>query len=338
MVDIDILNDAELLEQKKRYMQRLDSVFHLEKAKEQETFRLNVCLGNSVVDMYREPENWVESCLEDLALQYKTMRRNSQYCPLILMGKPYSVHFTDRIFGSEVFFNERSGEWYNKNIGRKVGTLKNVDLETDETWNLAQRITWAFKNTGVKGIYFSMATISSPLNTLINLYGSGVLMDMLLEPEAVRHDLEVITQTQEAMHFWYEKQIEEDQLQCTTAVIRLQPPGYSQLCGCSTQLISPDLYDSLIRPYDERILKAHSNGGMIHLCGSHLQHLEIFKTMKSLRALQLNDQAADDLEKYAAILRTDQVLYVRPTNKMPLERIEEICAGRPAIIVSDIQW
>ena len=166
----------------------------------------------------------------------------------------------------------------------------------------------------------------------------SVLMDMLLEPEAVEHDLEVITQAQEAMHSWYLQQIGEDQLQCTTAVIRLQPPGYSQICGCSTQLISPHLYKELIGPYDERILMAHPRGGMIHLCGSHLQHLETFKAMKCLRALQLNDQAADDLEKYAEVLRNDQVLYVRPTEKMPPEKIEELCANRPSVIVSDIRW
>ncbi|MBS6645827.1 MAG: hypothetical protein KH366_19810 [Clostridiaceae bacterium] len=335
---IDRLNDEELLEQNKRYMQELDHLFCPETIEAREPFRLNVLLGRSSVDLYREPENWVESCLEDLARQYEKMREQSLYRPLILMGKPYSVHFTDQIFGAEVIFNETSGEWYNKTINSRVGELKVADLVMNETWVLAKRIAKAFKESGVKAPYFSMPTISGPLNILINLYGSGVLMDMLLEPEAVSHDLEVITQAQEAMHSWYSQQIEEGQLQCTTAVIRLQPPGYSQLCGCSTQLISPELYDKLIRPYDERILKAHGKGGMIHLCGSHLQHLETFKGMKCLRALQLNDQAADDLEKYAEVLRNDQVLYVRPTGKMSPERIKELCLVRPSVIVSNIAW
>lgn len=334
---LDCLNDEEVMAQRELHMKQLNRLFE-GPPKASQPFYLDACLGRSSVDLYLEPENWVEDCLRDLARQCEENLRRGRYCPLILMGKPYSVHFTDCIFGAEVFFSQSSGEWYNKPFQTPAGSLKKPVLEESEAWNLAKRIAKAFRDSGVKAPYFSMTTIASPLNVLLNLYGSDVLVDLLLEPEAVRRDLDVITQAQVDMHQWYAENIEEDQLQCTTAVIRMQPPGFSQLCGCSTQLISSDLYASMILPYDHRILKAHKYGGMIHLCGSHLQHLETFCNMEALRALQLNDQAADDLDGYVAGLRKDQVLYVRPTKRMTAERIREICSGRPVVITSDIQW
>ena len=55
--------------------------------------------------------------------------------------------------------------------------------------------------------------------------------------------------------------------------------------------------------------------------------------MKNLRSLQLNDRAAEDLALYMEGLRDDQILYVMPCEKMPVERIVDISKGERVVLV-----
>jgi hypothetical protein len=75
---------------------------------------------------------------------------------------------------------------------------------------------------------------------------------------------------------------------------------------------------------------------MIHLCGRHTQHLGTWREMKELRALQIMGMASKDLEHYWSGLREDQVVYVHPTDSMPLRRIMEITGGYRVVIVADV--
>ena len=72
---------------------------------------------------------------------------------------------------------------------------------------------------------------------------------------------------------------------------------------------------------------------MIHLCGTHTQHLKTFREMKKLRSVQLNDRAAEDLELYLKGLREDQIIYVNPCPTMPAEKILEISGGKRIVLV-----
>ncbi len=137
------------------------------------------------------------------------------------------------------------------------------------------------------------------------------------------------------MHKWYLDHLPLEQLQPVLPHTRAQPPGYGQLCGCSTQLLPPDLYEEFVAPLDEELLTVYPNGGMIHLCGVHTQHIPVWRQMKPLRAVQLNDRAAEDLEVYWNGLRPDQLFYVNPCPGMPVERIMKITGGRRLVIIAD---
>jgi hypothetical protein len=63
---------------------------------------------------------------------------------------------------------------------------------------------------------------------------------------------------------------------------------------------------------DDEILSLYPGGGLIHLCGSHSQHIPTWRRMASVRAVQINDRATEDVELYLAGLREDQLLYVVP--------------------------
>jgi len=71
---------------------------------------------------------------------------------------------------------------------------------------------------------------------------------------------------------------------------------------------------------------------MMHLCGTHAQHIPAFRVMKNLCSIQINDRAAEDLELYFNGLRSDQIIYVAPTPLLTLERILEITKGKRLVL------
>jgi hypothetical protein len=74
---------------------------------------------------------------------------------------------------------------------------------------------------------------------------------------------------------------------------------------------------------------------MIHLCGSHAQHLPVFRNMKSLHAVQVNDRAAEDLQLYFDGLREDQVIYLNPCAGMTIDKAMEITGGRRLVLCTN---
>jgi len=102
------------------------------------------------------------------------------------------------------------------------------------------------------------------------------------------------------------------------------------------QLLGTDLYREFFAEPDDAVLGEYENGGMIHLCGTHTQHMETFRNMKNLRALQLNDRACEHLEQYLNGIREDQVLYVTPCPGMSLDKIMEISKGKRIILAANV--
>ena len=206
----------------------------------------------------------------------------------------------------------------------------------DETWALAKRTAKAFVEADVKLPLFSTSILSSALNIFINLYGQDGLIAMMEEPEAAEHDLKMINDLIRTLHKWYREHIPAQQLQPVCSSGRTQPPGSGQLCGCTTQLISGELYEEFIAPLDDRLLSVYPHGGMIHLCGCHTQHIPVFARMKHLTSLQLNDRAAEDLEAYHKLLRKDQVIYLNPCEGMTVGKALEITRGERLVLATDL--
>ena len=277
---------------------------------------------------YTNPEEWVIQCLELLAAQPECTE--NRFSPDCVEYPIYGVYFIDRMFGAHVY--QHMGQWHADYLESPVGTLQMPDLEKDETWELARRATEAFLQANVKLPLFGMPTLSSALNIYVNLYGGEGLAVMLEDEAAAAHDLKIINDLIRILHRWYIAHVPAQQLQPVISWMRTQPPGYGQLCGCTCQLLSGGMYRDLVAPLDDALLSEYPGGGMIHLCGAHTQHIPAFREMKHLRALQLNDRAAEDLPLYLEGLRPDQILYVNPCPGMPVGKIVSLY-GRERIVL-----
>jgi len=289
--------------------------------------------GNA--DMCQSPGQRLHEALDQLAEHVELLRDGRGFRPLGVRAALHGVHFVDKIFGADVF--ELDGEkdnWQAKYLSSAVGTLKRPDLDTNPTWTVAREFARSFVASGVTVPAFQLPTIASALNIGLNLYGQDILMAMMMDPPAAHRDLAVINSVLLEIHDWYRATVPSDILQQVACSGRWQPPGCGQICGCSTQLISADHYADFIAPHDDAILSRYPRGGMIHLCGTHTQHNPVWKKMQSLRAIQVNDRAAEDLEIYLREM-PEKIYYVHPCEGMPVERIEKLAKIHKIVICAE---
>jgi hypothetical protein len=326
------LSDPELVAAREAGLARLADLFDGKPAAQAMALNGVMRLTEDVGPVW---ERWLDEALDALAAQAERMQDARVFRPLIVNYNPHGVHFTDSLFGAHVFRME-DGSWQAHTLSTPIGMLRMPDLDSLPVWRDACDCALAFVELNVPAVIFGLPTIASVLNIAVNLYGQGILIAMIEQPDAARHDLKVINDLLCQMHRWYRAHIPPEQLQGIVPDGRCQPREHGQLCGCTTQLLSPWLYDEFIAPLDDELLSVYPRGGMIHLCGTHAQHIPVWREMKSLRAVQMNDRAAEDLSLYFDGLREDQILYVNPCEKMPVERIMEITGGRRVVVVADV--
>lgn len=325
------LNDIELIRIREFHFQKLSDLYAGKPL--ENVFFLYGINGYSPTNEYLEPERWVDESLEMLASISEKSLNTVVFKPLVLQTSPYGVHFVDRIFGANVYTH--GDQWWADFLETPIGELEYPDLSENHTWQLAVRMANAFLASGVSVPLFSLPTLSSSLNIGVNLYGEKILIEILINPEKAHHDLEIINQLICDLHRWYLENIPLELLQPIVAVGRCQPRGFGQLCGCTCHLLPLDLYTEFVAPLDDQLLSVYPNGGMIHLCGEHTQHIPVWKKMRSLRAIQVNDKASEDLEIYFNELREDQIIYLNPTTTMTIERALEITGGKRLVIVAE---
>ena len=334
MALFDILNDKNLIAKRDEWFAKLQDHYD-GKYSDPRAFVIYGALARGKSDPYKEPEKWVDECLEDIAKNKAEAGLNDdRFVPVCVEYGIYGVHYIDKILGANVYFQD--GQWYNDYLDSPIGELEEPDLETNETFQLSIRAAKRFAEVGGAFPLFGLPTIASALNIAVNLYGQEILMEMLADPENARKDLETINRTLVNIHKAFRAIIPEKQLQPVISWERTQPPAYGQICGCTTQLVSGSLYEEMILDLDEAVLDVYENGGMIHLCGSHSQHIENFRNMKSLKSVQLNDKAAEDLQLYFKGLREDQLIYLVPCKGMPIEKALEITGGKRLVITSPV--
>jgi len=329
------LSDPILIEKRDQWFAKMSSLF-AGTYHEPRAFVLDGVLARGKSDPYKEPEKWVDECLAHISDSLAdTILNDQKFRPVCVEYGIYGVHYIDKILGAHVY--HQAGQWYNDYLKTPIGSLTDPDLDHDETFQLSIRAAKRFAEAGGKFPLFGLPTIASVMNIAVNLYGQEILIEMLEDPENARRDLETINRTLVRIHEAFRAILPEEQLQPVISWARTQPPGFGQICGCTTQLISGELYRDMVMDLDEAVLNVYPHGGMIHLCGSHRQHIENFRKMKCLRAVQVNDRAAEDLEYYYHGLRDDQILYLCPCPGMTVERAMEITGGHRLVINAHLE-
>ena len=332
--EITLLNDPKLLAMREQHLLRLEALYAGERL--EQPFFLSSIGGSSTCTPDNDAAAWVSEALASLARVVASSCDLRVFRPLVIEYWYYGVHFVDAVLGATVIptTQEGAGGWWTTCLSSPVGSLEPPNLNNNLPWQLAQTLALAMRDCGAPLPFFAPQVLSSPLNIAINLYGEEFLIALALEPDAARHDLRIITDTIKSLTHWFQQTLPPLQFQSVWASGRCQPRGFGQLCGCSTQLLSATQYHEFIAPLDAEVLACYPRGGMMHLCGTHTQHLPTWRDMPGLRAVQLNDRAAEDFSTYFAQLRDDQIIYLLPTDGMTVERALEISAGRRLVLLT----
>lgn len=330
----DRLNDKNLIAKRDQWFSTLEDLYQ-GRYSEPRVFVVDGVLSVGRSDPYREPEQWVDECLADIANgKADAILSDTKFRPVCVEYGIYGVHYVDRILGANVYWKD--GQWYNDYLTTPIGELEFPDLEHNETFQLSVRAAKRFAEVGGEFPIFGLPTIASALNIAVNLYGQEILMEMLEDPDNARKDLLTINRLLVKLHQTFREIIPQRQLQPVVSWERTQPPGYGQICGCTTQLVSAGLYEEMIADLDAEVLRVYENGGMIHLCGSHAQHIPTFRDMPELKSVQLHDRAAEDLQLYFDGLREDQLIYLVPCKGMTIEKAISITGGKRLVVIAHV--
>ena len=322
------LCDPELVAIRDKYFERMEAVFdHGCDDREKGFVLYGTQVGIDVVpgDDYMAK---MEAALIELAEQADDLRDPEVFRPLIFSIMAYGVHFIDRLFGMD---------GYTQYLDNEVGELPIPDLDNEPSWAYVKEATQAFLDLNLTVPVFVGVCLSSPLNQAMNLYSEKFLMAMIDNPDAARRDLRVMTDVIKTMQKWYIDTVPSWQLQGAAATVRAQPPGYGHIDGCSTHIISAEMYREFIADLDNEILSLFPKGGMIHLCGNHVRHIPTWAKMPALKSVQMSSVANEEVEEQVQGLRPDQVVYLGPTSVLPLEKIMDATGGYRIILAENIE-
>ncbi len=334
----DILNSERLTAVREKHMNRLTDFFngkyHLL------PFGLagiGVCIEVDLKKDIGQIQDETEALFDILADRAEEITNEKVFRPLSIEVSVYGVHFIDKLFNSAVSYTKDTNLYWAEGLEKDIGSLRMPDFDLNELWQKTLKAYDIILNCKVNLPLIGTPTLGSPVVGLFNLYKDRLLYAFYDNPDGVRHDLRILTDTLITIHRSLIAKIPAEQFQPVIVGGRCQPRGFGQMCGCTTQLISKEIYDEFILPLDKEILQVYPNGGMIHLCGTHTQHIPTWNKLKELRAVQLNDRASEDLEYYFNGLRDDQIIYFYPTAKMTLEKAIEITGGRRLVVIDNIE-
>jgi hypothetical protein len=280
--------------------------------------------------MLKEPCLWLDDVLNDMLEHAGESADKITFKPLVIEIDPLGVHYIDVLFGARVYFH--SGQVWSDELEYDLDELRMPDLSRSEIFldsvNLARKAVEFSQGR----LFVTTPVLSCAINVGINLFGERLLETLILRPESAKRALNIINDLIIKCTQAFMKIIPDEIRRNSVAENRYAPDSFGQIDGCATQLVSAENYKNFFASLDNDVLGVSQNGGMIHLCGAHAQHIPTFRSMSKLRSVQINDRATDDLEIYYNGLRSDQIIYTAPTATMPLDRILKITKGERFVL------
>lgn len=225
------------------------------------------------------------------------------------------------MFGAHVEQHENNPPWVLHDLSHDL-TLEQVlnkdPLDFSNSWisQIIERYKF-YRETLIKYpnlnqvIRVVLPDLQSPFDNLEQITGSGIFLEIKERPGMVSSALEVMASAQIGLAKHLMPYINDGAKgishQHATAI-----RGNILLRNDSVIMMSPEMYDEIVAPHDERILRELGGGG-IHCCGKIERHAENFLRLPSCRCLDLGQPELNDV---ATIYKTAQ------ENSIPLIRVK----------------
>jgi hypothetical protein len=281
-----------------------------------------------LVRPYRS-EQWLEEQLEHLR------RHIELYCDPVTWRVPafalrrYGLHFTSAVLGCPIRA-EAGRVWCTplSESGRSPADFRAPDLDHSVPFQEMLRLVRLVADATDGRLPIELPFLAAPLLAAVELYGSDFLVTLAEDDGLAERVLKAISDTVLAMRLRLQKAVDGCDLWDHHTCACPMPNGYRFLYGCTTQLVSAQTYRRHIAELDASHLAHRAQGGCIHLCGGHTQHLGTWRSLEQVRAVQLNDTACQDFETYWRGLRPDQFVVLWPCEHMTVAEAMNITGGR----------
>jgi len=291
--------------------------------------------GGNEIDMLREPDAWLDDVLRDMRAHIDEASDPLTFRPLSIELDALGVHFIDAILGAQVYV--RGGQVWSDPLPYDLSELSMPDLSRSQVLHDALHLAERAAGVSQAELLIALPVFSCAINIGINLFGERLLLALADRPEVAKESLARINRVILHCVHAFRNVVPAEIMRNSVAGTRYAPVDFGQVDGCATHLVSSSQYHTYFEELDNAVLSLWPHGGMMHLCGQHVQHIPAFKRMRSLRSLQLNDRASEDFEAYYKGLRPDQLFYVGPTATMTVDRILEISQGRRVVLQCPLQ-
>jgi hypothetical protein len=126
------------------------------------------------------------------------------------------------------------------------------------------------------------------------VWGSGLFLELMQEPDLVKEFLELITATYIAyMDRWHRIFPPEGDFAPHWGLMHR---GTVMLREDSAMNLSPEMFREFIEPYDRRLLSRYG-GGAIHFCGRGDHYIDRIPQMEEVFAVNLSQPEYNDMER-----------------------------------------
>lgn len=176
--------------------------------------------------------------------------------PLDLLTGTYGALLIPGIYGVPIKFQDLDWPWSQHGqflSDEMAGQLEPPELDGNPCWEqFMNQVEWIARENGKVVGFMNWQSV---VNNAYRLRGEELFPDMISEPDRVKHIFACVAQTMiEGMRRLYERQ-KASGVELTHVTIS----------NCLVNLLSPEMYEEFVLPFDRRIAEAFSMIG-IHNC------------------------------------------------------------------------
>ncbi|MEW5867175.1 MAG: uroporphyrinogen decarboxylase family protein [Bacillota bacterium] len=285
----------------------------------------------SVAERVRDPAKDLEC--EILSAEKDLRSLIAGFCNIPSIWPYMGVGVLPSAFGCEIVMPDEGDPWTRPLFydAADVHDLEKPDLvRSNLTGRVLERIEY-FQQHTERGIPVRLTDVQSPMDVAIQVWNYQDIMVALYEnPAEVHRLLDLIT----------ESLIEFIHLQASRVVsflgythVNLWRPRGIYVSDDVTAILSPEIYDRFIRPYNER-LSREFGGISIHCCGKYEQNLSMVASLDGFMSFDA-DSASNDPKAIVSVLEGRKgVWHTWASDLEEAERKLDMAVGRFGLILN----
>lgn len=238
-------------------------------------------------DFFDEPEYRMDcdikmrKALYDHFGEYGIGEKDPRKRPLLGTDLLAAGYLLSELMGCDIIYEaDNSPQVMCRNLDEDdIEEVMAPDLDKSDVWKRTQKqIDYLKENYGHVETYINLQGIQ---NIAMDIMGQEVMVAYYTAEDEVNHLLSEITKLSVDVGKRF-KALSSDISGGVTAIVRQTRPEVYLTSNCSVEMVSNDLYEKFLLPYDQQMADAFGSFG-VHHCGKSMEHVvEGYSKIKGL--------------------------------------------------------